>query len=696
MDTPPEQSRSFLFRLVDIAGLFRGDFKELTLHRKLTETGDVISFIYSFPGAIAGLIWLFLETNPDVIKANLPFVLLNFLLIYIFSRLSFFIILELRTDRYGTVEESLATMIQWSAVFVIGPTALWLIALFLVTLHLIDFFKTRSIASKWNSIGNLSLSLAINIFATMISLKIYRLLSGKFPIEGLELRSILTAMAALSLHLLLAIVLWIGYVFYHIRVQKLIGGSYTTKPLIRFFMLSLGLPFIAHPFAIFLAGIYVQNGYIPYLFLTIGFLIVALLGRQLSWNAENVRQQAKQLEKLEKLSRALLNAVPDLSVLPAILKEHIPNMFPSGYIAIWIEPDTIIIAHPEDHAPIDQRAWEWLTSQKIIRSILSRESLPWDRTQMSPNAIIMTPIHIQQQNKTVGGIYLELRALVQPWDEKSLKNMYPALQTLADQIASILHQNLVYEQSVEYKQLTQELKLAGQIQASFLPNIFPVIPGWQLAVTLLPARETSGDFFDVIQLEGGRLGIIIADVADKGIGSALYMALSRTLLRTYAEEYEADPEVVFFAANNRLLRDARANLFVTSFYGILDPVEGSLTYCNAGHNPPFLLRNTDDKAVESLSRTGIAIGIEPNSTWNKETVNIHSGDILILYTDGIPDAQNSIGSFFDCERMINVARENSSKMAYEIQSAIIEEIQKFVGDAPQTDDITLMILSRDR
>lgn len=696
MDTPPEQSRSVLFRLVEIVGFFRGDFKELTLQRKLTETGDVISIIYSLPAAMAGLIWLILETNPNVIKENLPFLLFNFLLIYIFSRLSFFIILELKTDRYGTVEESLATMIQWSAVFMIGSTALWLIALFLVSHHLIDFFKTNSIASRWNSIRNLSLSLAVNIFATLISLKIYRLLPGKFPIEGLDLSSIMTAMAALSLHLLLAIVLWIGYIVYHIRVQKLISVSYTTKPLIRFFMLSLGLPFIAHPFAILLAGIYVQNGYIPYLFLTFGLLIVALLGRQLSWNAENVRQQAKQLENLEKLSRALLNAVPDLSALPVILNEHVPNMFPSGYIAIWIEPDTIIIAHPEDHAPIDHRAWEWLSSQKRIRSIFSRESLPWDKTQMSPNAIIMTPIYIQQQNKTVGGIYLELRALVQSWDEKSLQNMYPALQTLADQIASILHQNLVYEQSVEYKQLTQELKLAGQIQASFLPNIFPVIPGWQLAVTLLPARETSGDFFDVIQLEGGRLGIMIADVADKGIGSALYMALSRTLLRTYAEEYEADPEVVFFAANNRLLRDARANLFITCFYGILDPVEGNLTYCNAGHNPPFLLRNADDKAVESLSRTGIAIGIEPNSTWNKETVNIQAGDILILYTDGIPDAQNSIGSFFDCERMINVARENSGKMAYEIQSAIIEEIQKFVGDTPQTDDITLMILSRDR
>jgi len=696
MDNFSEQSRSALFRLERIAGLFRGDFKDLNLQRKLIDTGDVISFFYSLPAAVVGLIWLAFETDLKLIQDNFLFLLLNIFLIFLFSQLSYFIIVELRIDRYGTVEESLATMIQWATVFIIGPTALWLMALFLAVLYLINFIKTNSISSRWNLIRNLSLSLAVNIFATLISIKIYTLLSGKFPIQGLELLSIMKAMVTLGFHLLLATLLWSGYILYHIRVQRLIGGSYTTKPLIRFFTLSLGLPFIAHPFAILLAGLFAQNGYVPYLFLIMGLLIVAFLGRKLSWNAENVRRQARQLEKLEQLSRALLAAAPDLSVLPEILKDYVPNMFPSGYVAIWIEPDITLITHPEDHAPIDIRVWEWVRSQEKIRSIQSREPLPWDENQISRHAIIAAPVHIQQQNKTVGGIYLELRALIQPWDERSLQSLYPALQTLADQIASILHQNSMFEQSIEYKQLAQELQLAGQIQASFLPNIFPIIPGWQLAVTLLPARETSGDFFDVIQLEGGRLGIIIADVADKGIGSALYMALSRTLLRTYAEEYDADPEVVFYAANNRLLRDARANLFITVFYGILDPVEGSLTYCNAGHNPPFLLRNASDDAVESLTRTGIAIGIEPNSTWDKETVIIQPGDILILYTDGIPDAQNQVGTFFDYEKIINATRENSGKMAHEIQSAIIEESQRVVGDAPQTDDITLMVLSRDK
>lgn len=298
--------------------------------------------------------------------------------------------------------------------------------------------------------------------------------------------------------------------------------------------------------------------------------------------------------------------------------------------------------------------------------------------------------------RAIGGIALELRALAQTWDQDSMENLYPAIQSLAAQIASTLQQTKVYEQSLDFQQISQELRLAGQIQASFLPNNFPSIPGWQLAVTLLPARETSGDFFDVIELSDGRLGILVADVADKGVGSALYMALSRTLIRTYAEEYGAEPEVVFFAANNRLLKDARANLFITIFYGILDPKEGLLTYCNAGHNPPYLIRNSEHETIISLHRTGIAMGIEANSTWTTETVAIDPGDILILYTDGIPDAQDEDGDFFNDEAMIEISRKNSEKFAHEIQSAIIEEVQKFSGNAPQSDDITLMVLMRNK
>jgi serine phosphatase RsbU (regulator of sigma subunit) len=191
------------------------------------------------------------------------------------------------------------------------------------------------------------------------------------------------------------------------------------------------------------------------------------------------------------------------------------------------------------------------------------------------------------------------------------------------------------------------------------------------------------------------LGILVADVADKGVGAALYMALSRTLIRTYAVEYDAEPEVVFYAANGRLLNDARANLFVTAFYGILDPKTGILNFCNAGHNPPYIIHSGEDPSVHMLRRTGIAIGIDEDATWTQSSTSIDLGDILVLYTDGIPDAQNRDGAFFGEEKLIEVVQQNIGRSAFEIQNSILEEIEKFAGDIAQFDDITLMILARD-
>jgi serine phosphatase RsbU (regulator of sigma subunit) len=412
-------------------------------------------------------------------------------------------------------------------------------------------------------------------------------------------------------------------------------------------------------------------------------------------SAEFNHQQSRQLERLEQLGRELIDAPPDASQLSILLKKHVPTMFPSSHILIGLFPEQALIIHPEDWESIPHDAWLWMHSQKEPQVILSSQEMPWPNQTKEHGAFITAPIHARESGEIIGGIIIELRSFGREWDQKSLLAHFPAIRTLSAQIASALHQSEVYEQSIIYSHVSQELRLAGTIQASFLPNKFPTIPGWQLAVTLLPARETSGDFFDVIELSDGRLGILVADVADKGVGAALYMALSRTLIRTYAVEYDAEPEVVFFAANRRLLNDARANLFVTAFYGILDPVSGVLTYSNAGHNPPFIIRSKESHKVDMLKRTGIAIGIDIDGTWIQSSVSIEQGDLLVLYTDGIPDAQDLNGSFFGEEKLIEIVQLNKKKMAYEIQNSILEEIERFVGNSPQFDDITLMILARD-
>jgi NarL family two-component system response regulator LiaR len=278
-----------------------------------------------------------------------------------------------------------------------------------------------------------------------------------------------------------------------------------------------------------------------------------------------------------------------------------------------------------------------------------------------------------------------------PTEENPLEMDQPhaPIETLSERELGVLR--LI----AEHQKVAQELALAGEIQASFLPSALPIVAGWQLAATLEPARETSGDFYDFIPLPNGRLGIVVADVVDKGMGAALYMALSRTLIRTYAVEYDRQPELVFGAANRRILLDTHAKLFVTVFYGILDPTTGTLTYCNAGHNPPYFLSAQNKGMVQALGGTGLPLGIFEEVTWTQESVQLAPGDTLVLYTDGIPEAQDQQQVFFGEERLQKTVQANLGGSAQDIQDALLAEVHRFGGDAPRLDDITVVVVVRD-
>lgn len=249
--------------------------------------------------------------------------------------------------------------------------------------------------------------------------------------------------------------------------------------------------------------------------------------------------------------------------------------------------------------------------------------------------------------------------------------------------------------AANYQEIGRELSLAGEIQASFLPDELPKVAGWQLTAALEPARETSGDFYDVIPLPNGRLGILVADVTDKGMGAALFMALSRTLIRTYAIEYDTQPDLALGSVNQRILSDTHTDLFVTVFYGVLDPDSGTLIYCNAGHNPPYLLSAQNERPIQELARTGMPLGVFEDAHWEQGTAQLAPGDVLVLYTDGITEAQDRRQVFFGDQRLRETVQANLGRSALDIHQALITEVQQFVGDVPQFDDITLMVLARD-
>jgi sigma-B regulation protein RsbU (phosphoserine phosphatase) len=173
------------------------------------------------------------------------------------------------------------------------------------------------------------------------------------------------------------------------------------------------------------------------------------------------------------------------------------------------------------------------------------------------------------------------------------------------------------------------------------------------------------------------------------------MALSRSLWRTFAVDFPAEPERTMTETNRRILADTHGGLYITLFYGILDPHNGDFDYCSAGHYPVYWVQ-ARDVAVAELGRTGIPLGVLEEASWSREQIKIEPGDSLVLYTDGMTDALNGNEQFFGQERLLEAVRRHRGKPAKEMHEALLAEIRDWVGDTQQFDDLTLMVIVREK
>jgi sigma-B regulation protein RsbU (phosphoserine phosphatase) len=251
----------------------------------------------------------------------------------------------------------------------------------------------------------------------------------------------------------------------------------------------------------------------------------------------------------------------------------------------------------------------------------------------------------------------------------------------------------------EMERKNTELAIAAEIQRSFLPDTIPQIEHFEIAARSIMAKEVGGDFFDVIPFEvvhvgRDQLGIFIADVSGKGIPAALFMALSRIVVRVNAIWYRKAPAEAIRDANRIISADSRTGMFVTLFYGILDARERSLTYVNAGHNPPLICHGPEGTFSE-LSATGMAIGALEDAEYTANTVMLEPEDVLVLYTDGVTEAENAVQELFGEERLRQTITEVRTRSAAEILAAVLAAVHAFTGSTPQSDDITLMVIRND-
>jgi len=311
-------------------------------------------------------------------------------------------------------------------------------------------------------------------------------------------------------------------------------------------------------------------------------------------------------------------------------------------------------------------------------------------------SILCVPLKVKDQ--ILGTIYVDNRVQAGIFTPDDLELM----NAIGSSAAIAIENARLYQVAVEKGRLEQELQMARQLQASLLPQETPQVPGWEFAARWLPARQVAGDYYDFIPGKGDQLGLIIADVSDKGMHAALFMALARSILRASMNQ-SASPMEGMNHANRLICADSTSGMFVTVFYALLDPKENQITYVNAGHNPPLVCKTgatSDSGRLLHLERTGMAAGVLPEASYQQVSLPIDKGDILVLYTDGVTEASDTKNNYFGVEKLEQVVIENCQASATEIAASIELAVGGFSGTLDPVeqhaadDDITILVVKR--
>jgi serine phosphatase RsbU (regulator of sigma subunit) len=282
---------------------------------------------------------------------------------------------------------------------------------------------------------------------------------------------------------------------------------------------------------------------------------------------------------------------------------------------------------------------------------------------------------------------------VQATKQDEIGQLEQQFNTMAQQLVESMKQRqILIEQNARLEERTrieQELRTARLIQHSLLPKEIPMLPGWQIATYYQSAREVGGDLYDFLTFEDGRLGLVIGDVADKGVPAAIVMASTRSMLRAAAQVTDSPGEVLA-RVNDLLSADMPPNMFVTCFYAVLDPISGKLRYANAGHDLPY---QREAGSVYELHATGMPLGLMPGMRYEEQEVIVAPDDSLLFYSDGLVEAHNSGGEMFDFPRLQTLLKEHTDGAS--LIDFLLSELKSFTGEGwEQEDDMTLLTLQR--
>ncbi len=415
---------------------------------------------------------------------------------------------------------------------------------------------------------------------------------------------------------------------------------------------------------------------------------------------QRLRRAVEELSILNDLARTIAASLDPQEIMGTIIRRSLRAVNAEQGVISLVEQaaadpmKTLVRANlsssGQETFHLNQALLGWMHLNKMPLLVNAPQSddrfkgVKWDSTIRT---ILCVPMMIKSELKGVLTVYNKKDGKVFSEEDQRL------LAIIAGQSAQIIENARLNDGEKRFLKMQEEVRFAARIQTDLLPKEPPSVAGYDIAGLTIPAQEVGGDYFDFIFINDDRLGVCLGDVTGKGLPASLLMANTQATLRGQAL-FDISVRECITRANRLLFQSTNAEKFVTLFYGSLDKNNHQLSYCNAGHEPPVLLRL--DGSIAHLDKGGLALAMLEEFPFDEDTVSILPGDTLVICSDGITEAMNLLQEQFGTQRLEHIVKDSHALTAAEIINAIVKAVKLHSGSAPQTDDMTLIAIKRDR